>query len=63
MVYIIAQLRKQLANLKQVIGKIVKKFEETAVVTNIERAVHHRFARERKLPRNIFFKFGFVGDV
>ena len=27
------------------IGKIVKKFEETGVVTNIERAVHHHFAR------------------
>ena len=39
MVHIIVQLRKQ------AIGKIVKKFEETGVVTNIERPVHHRFAR------------------
>ena len=29
----------------QAIGKIVKKFEETEVVTNIERPVHHRLAR------------------
>ena len=29
----------------QVIGEIVKKFEETDLVTNIERPVHHRFAR------------------
>ena len=29
----------------QSIGKIVKKFEETVVVTNIERPVHHCFAR------------------
>ena len=29
----------------QAIGKIVKKFEETVVVTNIERPVHHRVAR------------------
>ena len=29
----------------QAIGKIVKKFEETGLVTNIERPVHHRFAR------------------
>ena len=29
----------------QVIGKIGKKLEETGVVTNIERPVHHRFAR------------------
>ena len=29
----------------QAIGKIVKKFEETAEITNIERPVHHRFAR------------------
>ena len=28
----------------QAIGKILKKFEETRVVTNIERPVHHRFA-------------------
>ena len=28
----------------QAIDKIVKKFEETGVVTNIERPVHHRFA-------------------
>ena len=28
----------------QAIGNIVKKFEETGVVTNIERSVHHRFA-------------------
>ena len=28
----------------QAIGKIVKKFEETCVITNIERPVHHRFA-------------------
>ena len=26
------------------IDKIVKKFEETGMVTNIERPVHHRFA-------------------
>ena len=30
---------------EQAIGKIVKKFEETGVITNIERPVHHRFAR------------------
>ena len=30
---------------KQVIGKIVKKFEETGVATNIKRLVHHRLAR------------------
>ena len=29
----------------QAIGKIVKKFEETGMVTNIEIPVHHRFAR------------------
>ena len=29
----------------QAIGKIVKKFEETGVVTNIERLGYHRFAR------------------
>ena len=29
----------------QAIGKIVKKFEETGLATNIERPVHHRFAR------------------
>ena len=29
----------------QTIGKIVNKFEETGVVTNIERPVHHSFAR------------------
>ena len=29
----------------QVIEKIVKKFEETEVVTNIEAPMHHRFAR------------------
>ena len=29
----------------QEIGKIVKKFEETGVVINIERLMHHRFAR------------------
>ena len=28
----------------QPIGKIMKKFEETGVVTNIERPVNHRFA-------------------
>ena len=28
----------------QAIVKIVKKFEETGVVTNIEKPVHHRFA-------------------
>ena len=28
----------------QAIGRIVKKFEQTGVVTNIERPVHHRFA-------------------
>ena len=29
----------------QGIGKIVKKFEETEVIINIERPVHYRFAR------------------
>ena len=29
----------------QAIGKIVKKFEETGVVTNIKRPVHHRFCK------------------
>ena len=29
----------------QAIGKIVKKFEETEVVTNVKRPVHHRFTR------------------
>ena len=29
----------------QAIGKIVKEFEETGVITNIERSSHHRFAR------------------
>ena len=29
----------------QAIGKIVKKFKETGVVTITERPVHHRFAR------------------
>ena len=29
----------------QAIGKIVKEFEETGVVTNIERPVHHHLAR------------------
>ena len=29
----------------QAIGKIVKKFKETRLVTNIERPVYHRFAR------------------
>ena len=29
----------------QAIGKIVKKFEETGVVTNVERPVDHRCAR------------------
>ena len=28
----------------QAIGKIVKKFEETGVITNIDRPVHHHFA-------------------
>ena len=28
----------------QAIGKIVKKFEKTVVVTNVETPVHHRFA-------------------
>ena len=28
----------------QAIGKIMNKFEETRVITNIERSVHHRFA-------------------
>ena len=32
----------------QAINKIVTKFEETGVVTNIERPVHHRFARSAK---------------
>ena len=36
MVYIIVQLRCLL-------GKIVKKFAETGMVTNIEKPVHHRF--------------------
>ena len=30
---------------KQAIGKIVKKFEETGVLANIERHKHHRFVR------------------
>ena len=30
---------------KQAIGEIVKKFGETAVITNIERPAHHCFAR------------------
>ena len=30
---------------RQAIGKIVKKFEEIGVVTNIEMPVYHRFAR------------------
>ena len=29
----------------QAIGKIVKKFKETGLVTNIESVVHHRLAR------------------
>ena len=29
----------------QTIGTIVKKFEETGVIKNIERPMHHRFAR------------------
>ena len=29
----------------QASGKIVKKFKKTEVVTNIERPMHHRFAR------------------
>ena len=29
----------------RVIGKVVKEFKETKVVTNIESSVHHRFAR------------------
>ena len=29
----------------QAIDKIVKKFKQTGVVTNIKRPVHHRFAR------------------
>ena len=29
----------------QAIGKIVKKFKETGVATNIESPVHHRFTR------------------
>ena len=32
----------------QAIGKIVKIFKETAVVTNIERPVHYRFGRSAK---------------
>ena len=32
----------------QTIGKMVKKFEKTWVVTNIEGPVHHRFARSAK---------------
>ena len=30
---------------RQAVGKIVKKFAETGLITNIERPVHHRFAR------------------
>ena len=33
---------------KQAIVKIIKKFEESEVVTNIERVVHHRFAHSAK---------------
>ena len=33
------------AHSTQAIGKIVKKLEETEVVTNIERPEHHRFSR------------------
>ena len=29
---------------RQAINKIVQKFEETGVITNIERIMHHRFA-------------------
>ena len=29
----------------QAIGKIVKKFEETGMITNISKPVHHRLAR------------------
>ena len=32
----------------QAIGKIVYKFEETGMVTNIERPVHHLYARSTK---------------
>ena len=32
-------------SIMQAIGKIVKQYEETGVVTNIERPVHHSFAR------------------
>ena len=32
----------------QAVGKTVKKFEETRVVTNIQRPVHHRFAHSAK---------------
>ena len=42
MVYIIVQLRKAT-------GKIVKKFEEADVITNIERPVHRRFARSAEI--------------
>ena len=31
--------------IEQAIGKIAKKFKATGVVTNIEKPVHHRFAR------------------
>ena len=33
----------------QAIGEIVKKFEETGVVTNIERILHHRYARSAEI--------------
>ena len=38
MVYIIVQTT-------QAIGKTVKKFEETGMVSNIDRPMHHRIAR------------------
>ena len=42
----------------QAIGKIVKKFEITRVVANIERPVHHRFAC---FPENIAIVSEYVG--
>ena len=39
--------------------KIVKKFEETGMVTNIERRMHHRFAR---YAENIAFVIDSVAE-
>ena len=38
-------------------GKIVKKFKETGVVTNIERPVHHRFACSAENVANVSESF------